>query len=125
MRQEITEQEIRNDYAREDNSMLIRRFVAAVGHDYIQHDKKNTSQIHPDFSKETQIIWEEIESRLNTPTVLNFDKDKCLSIIRGQAKDQEEMCKRADYTSSYHYGLKQAHYEDIRIIKECITKEKI
>jgi hypothetical protein len=123
MRAKMTEQEIIDDYAREDNEMLVRRFVAAVGHDYVEHDHKHTSQIHPDFSKETKIIWKEIESRLNAPTVLNFDRDKCLSIIREQAKNQAEMCKQADYTSSYHYGLKQAHYEDIRTIEECIIKE--
>ena len=66
MNQYRTEQEIRNDYAREDNEMLVRRFVAAVGCDYVEHAYKNTNQIDPDFSEETKIIWEEIENRLHS-----------------------------------------------------------
>ena len=52
----MTREDIENDYRREDNEMLVRRFVGHVGYDYIQHHKKNTSNVHPDFSDETRIV---------------------------------------------------------------------
>ena len=70
----MTREDIENDYRREDNEMLVRRFVGHVGYDYIQHHKKNTSKVHPDFSDETRIVWEEIEERLQKPVAIGFDR---------------------------------------------------
>lgn len=47
----MTKEEMGNHYRREDNEMLVRRFVGHVGYDYIQHHKKNTAKVHPDFSE--------------------------------------------------------------------------
>lgn len=119
---EITEQERIDDAAREDDKMLIRHFVGAIGYDYIQHHKKNTAKIHPDFSEDTRIFWREIESRLKGTTVLDFDREGALAELKEKGKQQAELCKIADYSTSYHYGLKCAYYEAMRIIEEHTKK---
>ena len=43
-------------------------------------------------------------------------------MLKEEAAKQAEMCSNADYASSYHYGLKQAYWEAIRIIEDCLTK---
>lgn len=118
----MTKEDMENDYRREDNKMLVRRFVGHVGYDYIQHHKKNTPHIHPDFSDETRIVWKEIEERMHEPVAICFDREKCISILKEEAAKQAEMCNKADYASSYHYGLKQAYWDAIRIIEGCLTK---
>lgn len=127
---EPTAEEIRDDAAKEKNDMIVRRFVAMVGHDYYAHYRKKESehiaQIHPDFSEDTRIFWREIESRLKEPTVLNMDIKNCIYTLEQDAKEQAEMCKRADYASSYHYGLKNAYYEAIKVIRDhCKVKPEI
>lgn len=119
---ELTKQDRIDDAAREDDEMLIRRFVAAVGYDYIQHHKKDTAQIHPDFSEETQIFWREIESRLKGTTVLDFDREGALAELRENGKEQAKICQTTDSTSSYHFGLKQAYYDAMRIIENHTKK---
>lgn len=118
----MTIEDIQNDARKEDGEMLLRRFVRSVGYDYIQHSKKKTSKVHPDFSDETRIFWEEIEERMQKPVTVDFDKDKCISKLREEAAKQAEMCMEANYTSSYHYGLKQAYYGAVRIVEECLSK---
>lgn len=119
---ELTKQDRIDDAAREDDEMLIRRFVAAVGYDYIQHHKKHTAQIHPDFSEETQIFWQEIKNRLKGTTVLDFDREGALAELRENGKEQAKLCQTADFTSSYHFGLKQAYYDAMRIIENHTKK---
>lgn len=119
---ELTKQDRIDDAAREDDEMLIRRFVAAIGYDYIQHYKKDTAQIRPDFSEETQIFWREIESRLKGTTVLDFDREGALDELRENGKEQAKLCQTADFTSSYHFGLKQAYYDAMRIIENHTKK---
>lgn len=129
-RSELATEEIKEDAAKEDNDMIVRRFVAMVGHDYYIHHKRkeeeHIAQIHPDFSEDTRIFWHEIESRLKEPTTLNFDISSCIKKLEKMALDQSEMCKRADYSSSYHYGLKTAYWDAIRIIRDFTkpTEEK-
>ena len=115
-------EDIQNDARKEDGEMLIRRFVSNVGYDYIQHHKKGTAKVHPDFSEETRIFWKEIESRLIKPVTIGFDRDKCISKLREAAAKQAQLCSEADYASSYHYGLKQAYYDAIRIVEDCLSK---
>lgn len=126
---EPTAEEIIKDAAKEDNNMIVRRFVAMVGHDYYSHYKRkeeeHIAQIHPDFSENTRLFWREIEARLNEPTVLYFNKVKCIDLLTKEAMDQSELCKRADYTSSYHYGLKQAYWDTIKIINDCINPRPV
>jgi hypothetical protein len=129
-RSELATEEIKEDAAKEDNDMIVRRFVAMVGHDYYIHHKRkeeeHIAQIHPDFSEDTRIFWHEIESRLKEPTTLNFDISSCIKKLEKKALDQSEKCKRADYSSSYHYGLKTAYWDAIRIIRDFTkpTEEK-
>ena len=120
----MTREDIENDYRREDNEMLVRRFVGHVGYDYIQHHKKNTSKLNPDFSDETRIVWEEIKERLKKPVAIGFDREKCIAKLKEEADKQSKLCGRADYASSYHYGLKQAYCDAIRIIEDCLTKSE-
>ena len=117
-------EDMENHYRREDNEMLVRRFVGLVGYDYVQHRKKNTAKIHPDFSEETRIVWKEIEERLQNPVTIGFDREKCISMLKEKAAKQAELCSKADYASSYHYGLKQAYCDAIRIIEDCLTKSE-
>ena len=82
----MTREDIENDCRREDNEMLVRRFVGNVGYDYIQHHKKNTSNVHPDFSDETRIVWEEIEEsrhmiHAGMSKVADFKCNKCGKVI--------------------------------------------
>lgn len=118
----MTREDMENHYRREDNEMLVRSFVGNVGYDYVQHHKKNTAKTHPDFSEETCIAWKEIEERLQNPVIIGFDRERCISMLKEEATKQAEMCSKADYASSYHYGLKQAYLEAIRIIEDCLTK---
>ena len=117
-------EDIQNDARKEDGEMLIRRFVSNVGYDYIQHHKKDTAKVHPDFSEETRILWEEIEERLQKPVVIGFAREKCIAKLKEEADKQSKLCGRADYASSYHYGLKQAYWDAIRIIEDCLTKSE-
>ena len=119
---EITKQDRIDDAAREDDEMLIRRFVASVGYDYIRHHKKHTAQIHPDFSEETLVFWNEIKSRLKGTVVLDFDREGALAELRENGKEQAKLCQTADFTSSYHFGLKQAYYGAMRIIENYTKK---
>lgn len=119
---ELTKQDRIDDAAREDDEMLIRRFVAAVGYDYIQHYKKHTAQIHPDFSEETQIFWREIKSRLKGTTTLDFDREGALEELRENGKKQAELCQTAGFTSSYYLGFKQAYYNAMRVIENYTKK---
>ena len=43
--------------------------------------------------------------------------------LREEGSKQAELCSRTDSTSSYHYGLKQAYYDAIRIVEDCLSKE--
>lgn len=115
-------EDIQNDARKEDGEMLIRRFVSNVGYDYIQHHKKDTAKVHPDFSEETRILWEEIEERLQKPVVIGFDREKCIAKLKEEAENQSKLCSRADYASSYHYGLKQAYWNAVRIVEGCLSK---
>jgi len=115
---EITKQDRIDDAAREDDEILIRRFVAAVGYDYIQHHKKHTAQIHPDFSEETLVFWNEIKSRLKGTVVLDFDREGALAELRENYTTQKELSQRADYSSSYHFGLKNGYSDAISIIEK-------
>lgn len=121
----MTVDDIQNDARKEDGEMLIRRFVSNVGYDYIQHHKKKTARIHPDFSEDTRIFWKEIEERLQKPVVIGFDREKCIARLREEGIKQEKLCSRADSTSSYHYGLKQAYYDAIRIVEDCLVMDEI
>ena len=98
--------DIQIDARREDGDMLIRRFVSNVGYDYIQHSK-------------------EIEERLQKPVVIGFDREKCIARLREEGSKQAELCSRTDSTSSYHYGLKQAYYDAIRIVEGCLIMNEI
>lgn len=118
----MTREEMQNHYRKEENEMLVRRFVGHVGYDYVEHHEKKTAQLHPDFSEETRIVWKEIEERLQKPVTLGFDREKCISMLKEEAAKQSAMCSKADYTSSYHYGLKEAYWDAIRIIEDCLTK---
>lgn len=119
----MTKEEMQNHYRKEENEMLLRRFAGHVGYDYIKHHEKQTAQWHPDFSEETRIVWQEIEERLQKPVTIGFDRENCISMLKEEAAKQAEMCTRADYTSSYHFGLKQAYWDAIRIIEDCLVKE--
>ena len=119
----MTREEMENQYRKEENEMLVRRFVGHVGYDYIEHHKKNTAQMHPSFSEETRIVWNEIEERLQKPVAIGFDREKCTSMLCEEASKQSQMCSKADYASSYHYGLQQGYLNAIRIIEDCLTKE--
>lgn len=121
----MTREEMQNHYRREENEMLVRRFVGHVGYDYIEHHKKNVARTHPDFSEETRIVWEEIEERLQKPVTIGFDREKCISMLKEEAAKQAEMCSRADYASSFHFGLKQAYGDAIRIVEGCLTKGEV
>lgn len=118
----LTEKEVIDNIAREDSHMLLRRFVASVGYDYVRHHKKHVSQIHPDWSNDTHLYWQELDSRLNETTTLNFDRKGALEELMDNIQTQSDLCKRADYTSSYHYGLKSAYSDAIRIIENHTTK---
>ena len=118
-------EDIQIDARREDGDMLIRRFVSNVGYDYIQHSKENTAKVHPDFSDETRIFWKEIEERLQQLVVIGFDREKCIARLREEGSKQAELCSRTDSTSSYHYGLKQAYYDAIRIVEGCLIMNEI
>ena len=119
---EITKQDRIDDAAREDDEMLIRRFVAAVGYDYIQHHKKKTAQIHPDFSEETLVFWREIKSRLKGATVLDFNREGAMAELKENYTNQADLCKKADYSSSYHFGLKNGFSDAMRIIEKHTKK---
>lgn len=119
---EITKEDIIKDAATEDNEMLLRRFVGMVGYDYVQHDKRNTSQIHPDFSEDTKIFWKEVEKRLNAPTTLNFDREQFLKRMDEEIKDQDYSVKHGqDYVKSYHAGIKSGLNIALSIADSCTT----
>ena len=94
----------KDNIARETNEMLVRRFVAAVGYDYRQD---YSPHIYPEFSEDTVALWEEIERRMTEPKCLNFYHDECVEEIRNDIKTQSDILNGgADYTTSYHYGVR-------------------
>lgn len=109
--------------AQESNEMLLRRFVSAVGYDYIEHHKKHTAQIHPDFSEDTVALWTEIESRLKAPTVLQFDAETAIKSLKSFIERQEEIIQSgASDTTSYHVGLQSGFNSAIAVIRNCMRK---
>lgn len=108
----------KDQIAREDNSMLIRRFVAAVGHDYSQD---YAPHLYPTFSEDTVALWDEIESRLKEPRCVNFQRDACLSELREEVKKQDGILAGGpDYATSYHYGLRSGLNTAIGIVEKNI-----
>ena len=108
------------DVEKETNEFLIRRFVGCVGYDY----KKNYSpHLWPDFSEDTVELWNEIESRLQAPTCLNFDRDAFQSTIKEEIEKQEKLLRGGpDYDTSYHYGIKSGLNFAWRIVEDNIRK---
>ena len=104
---EVTIDDIKQDAASEDNEMLLRRFVGMVGYDYVTDHQKHTANFHPEFSDDTKVFWEEIERRLNAPTVLDFDRDAYKKQIHAVVNKQEWYIKHGQaHMLSYHAGVK-------------------
>ncbi len=122
---EYTLSDMKFDAATEDNDMLLRRLIRLVGYDYVAHEKKDTAQIHPDFSEETKVFWEEVEHRLNAPTVLAFDRERCRKEINKDIEDQNWHLKHGqDYTHSYHAGIKNGLYKALGIMEKYLSTVK-
>ena len=106
----------------ESNDLLIGRFVSAVGHDYQQDFSPH---LYPEFSPDTVRLWTELESRLNGPTVLDFDRERCLRLIRQEIEKQNGILRgNADYATSYHVGIKSGLNLAWSIIESCIEKKE-
>lgn len=58
---ELTKQDRIDDAAREDDEMLIRRFVGAIGYDYIQHYKKTLRRFILTFQKKRAFFGENLK----------------------------------------------------------------
>jgi len=113
-----------NRIAQESNEMLLRMFVSAIGCDYITHSKKNTAQFHPDFSEDTVSLWKEVESRLQSPKILNFDMDKAYEILKEEIDKQCNIIENNEYaTQSYHAGIKAGLNIAYNIMRICIMKD--
>ena len=106
----------------EANDLLIGRFVSAVGHDYQQDFSPH---IYPNFSPDTVRLWTELESRLNGPTVLDFDRERCLRLIRQEIEKQDGILRcGTDYATSYHVGIKSGLNIAWSIIESCVKKKE-
>ena len=119
----MTKEDMENDYRREDNEMLVRRFVGHVGYDYIQHHKKNTPQIHPDFSDETRIVWKEIEERMHEPVAICFDREKCIAILKeGEDQKDQEKKYRSQFNIDIYIDVEALHAFPPSITSESTAK---
>lgn len=120
---ELTIDDIKEDAAKEENDMIVRRFVSMVGYDYIRHDKTGKAQIYPDWSDDTKVFWEEIESRLKEVTVLDFDIEQFKKLVNDEIDDHKWHLKHGqDYTHSYHAGIKDGMYKTLVFLNRCTKK---
>lgn len=92
-------------------------FVTCIGADY--HTDYAPS-VYPDWSEDSKMLWTEIENRMKEPTVLHFDKDKCLGKIMDEIKNQNSITKFTDYATSYHVGIISGLDLAYKIIEECV-----
>ena len=107
-----------NDIVREENSMLIRRFVASVGYDY----RQNYPRAYPVFSDDTVAYWNEIEKRMKAPRCLRFQREDCLSELKAESKKQSDIVASGEhYVTSYHYGIQSGLNKAIRIIEKYVV----
>ena len=86
----------------EDNGSIVGRFVAALGHDF---HTDYAPKVYPNWSDVTKALWGELESRMNEPQCLEFDREGCLSEINKERREQKTYTNRIDATTSYHCGI--------------------
>lgn len=111
----------KNEIARESNEMLLRRLVASVGYDYRQD---YSPHIHPDFSDDTVAMWEEVERRMTAPKCLAFDREACIAQIREEDRNQRLIIGAgADYTTSYHVGIRSGLNFALKAINQNVRAE--
>ena len=102
----------------DSDEMLLRTFVMNVGFDYRQDYRPH---LHPEFSDKTKFLWEEIEKRMKGTRVLGFNRERCLREIREAIHRQEQHIRQgADYTTSYHVGIKSGLNSALKIVEECL-----
>ena len=107
------------DAAKESNEFLLRFFVSCVGADY---RTDYSPHLWPEFSDDTVLLWDEIESRMKERKTLNFDREGCCDKIRAEIQRQKDICDSGDGgTTSYHYGIRSGLNLALRIINEAIT----
>lgn len=108
------------NYATEDNEMLVRLLVSAVGHDYKQDYKPH---IYPNFSDDTVELWEEVERRMKAPVCLEFDREGFLTEIREEISKQSDILAGGpDYDTSYHVGVRSGLNLALRIAEKHIKE---
>ena len=109
----------KDEVAKENNEFLLRYFVSCVGADY---KTDYSPHLWPEFSDDTILLWEEIESRLKERKTLNFDRESCCDEIRSEIQNQTRICENGDgSTISYHYGIKAGLNLALRIINKAVT----
>ena len=107
------------DAAKESNEFLLRFFVSCVGADY---KTDYSPHLWPEFSEDTVLLWDEIESRMKERKTLNFDREGCCDKIRAEIQRQKDICDSGDgSTTSFHYGIRSGLNLALRIINEAIT----
>ena len=88
--------------AKESNQSLIGLFVSNLRYDF---STDYAPSIYPEWSEDTVKLWNEIESRMEKPTVLTFDREKCIREIMEEINEQRRITKTPDYATSYHIGI--------------------
>jgi hypothetical protein len=105
--------------ARENNKDLLGLFVSCVGADY---KTDYSPHLWPEFSEDTVLLWNEIESRMNERKTLNFDREGCCNEILAEIQIQKDLCDSGEgSTTSYHYGIQSGLNLALRIISKAIT----
>ncbi|MBR6982177.1 MAG: hypothetical protein IKH75_01365 [Ruminococcus sp.] len=117
--QEEMEEMQKTREAADSDEMLLRTFVMNVGFDYHQDYRPH---LQPEFSEKTKFLWEEVEKRMKGTRVLGFNREKCLNEITEAIRNQEQQIRHgADYTTSYHVGIKSGLNTALRIVEDCLT----
>ena len=98
--------------AKEDPKFIIGRFVMSIQHDVLNKDPHSAS-IYPEWSEETILWWNEIESRMTAPACLNFDWENAKEILKNEIDQETDHMKHCDksqvsWRDGIIYGLNRA-----------------
>jgi len=115
----------REDTAKEESENLVGRFIICAAVDLADHRAAHKAEIWPEWSEETKLWWEEIDSRMKEPVCLNFDWKEAQKRIEEKADQQKKiMGSRQEHDTSWRVGLRDGLWDAWRIMEDCIHINK-
>ena len=111
----------KEDTAKEKSENLVGRFLLCAAVDLAEHRKANKAKIWPEWSEETKLWWEEIDSRMKEPACLNFDREEAQKRIKEKIDQQRKIMGRGlEHDTSWRVGIVDGLWDAWNIMEDCI-----